>query len=277
MAIEAQRDIHQELKEKYSWVGKVLSRIKYENTEVESLESLIKEVNDQAVSSSTELTILKENLQLLNQSFESSNNVEITPFPKKIRDLSKHFSVHFGESYNNTFPMEYHGMGTRSWASMLTVGAYTKLMVERHEQEAEPFFPILAAEEPEAHLHPNAQKTLYRQLEESKGQVIVSTHSPYLAAMAKQTELRYLKRSSDNGIVVHSLSIEDEEDRRRLQREVIHSRGEILFSKALILCEGETEEQALPMLFEKYFESECFVLGVNVIGVGGSGKNIFHS
>ena len=277
MAIEAQRDIHQELKEKYSWVGKVLSRIKYENTEVESLESLIKEVNDQAVSSSTELTILKENLQLLNQSFESSNNVEITPFPKKIRDLSKHFSVHFGESYNNTFPMEYHGMGTRSWASMLTVGAYTKLMVERHEQEAEPFFPILAAEEPEAHLHPNAQKTLYRQLEESKGQVIVSTHSPYLAAMAKQTELRYLKRSSDNGIVVHSLSIEDEEDRRRLQREVIHSRGEILFSKALILCEGETEEQALPMLFEQYFESDCFGLGVNVIGVGGSGKNIFHS
>jgi putative ATP-dependent endonuclease of OLD family len=271
MAIEAQRDIHQELKEKHSWVGKVLSRIKYENTELEALESLIKEVNDQAVSSSTELTILKENLQRLNKSFESSNNVEITPFPKKIRDLSKHFSVHFGESHDNTFPMEYHGMGTRSWASMLTVGVYTKLREEIHEQEAEPFFPILAAEEPEAHLHPNAQKTLYRQLEESKGQVIVSTHSPYLAAMAKQTELRYLKRS-DNGIVVRRLSIEDEEDRRRLQREVIHSRGEILFSKALILCEGETEEQALPMLFEKYFGSECFVLGVSVIGVGGKGK-----
>jgi putative ATP-dependent endonuclease of OLD family len=271
MAIEAQRDIHQELKEKHSWVGKVLSRIKYENTELEALESLIKEVNDQAVSSSTELTILKENLQRLNKSFESSNKVEITPFPKKIRDLSKHFSVHFGESHDNTFPMEYHGMGTRSWASMLTVGTFTDLMGIRHEKEAEPFFPILAAEEPEAHLHPNAQKTLYRQLEESKGQVIVSTHSPYLAAMAKQTELRYLKRS-DNGIVVRFLSIEDKEERRRLQREVIHSRGEILFSKALILCEGETEEQALPMLFEKYFGSECFVLGVSVIGVGGAGN-----
>lgn len=271
IAVEAQRDIHQELKEKHSWVGKVLSRIKYENTELEALESLIKEVNDQAVSSSTELINLKTNLQRLNKSFESSNNVEITPFPKKIRDLSKHFSVHFGESYDNTFPMEYHGMGTRSWASMLTAGTFRKLMGEIHEQEAKPFFPILAAEEPEAHLHPNAQKTLYRQLEESKGQVIVSTHSPYLAAMAKQTELRYLKRS-DNGIVVRSLSIEDKEERRRLQREVIHSRGEILFSKALILCEGETEEQALPVLFEKYFESECFVLGVSVIGVGGSGK-----
>lgn len=272
IAIEAQRDIHQELKEKYSWIGKVLSNIQYEDTEIAALESLIEGVNSEAVSKSQQLMHLKTNLQSLNRSFEGSNNVEITPFPKKIRDLSKHFSVHFGESTANTFPMEYHGMGTRSWASMLTVGAYTKLMGERHEQEAEPFFPILAAEEPEAHLHPNAQKTLYRQLEESKGQVIVSTHSPYLAAMAKQTELRYLKRSSDNGIVVHSLSIEDKEERRRLQREVIHSRGEILFSKALILCEGETEEQALPVLFEKYFGSECFALGVSVIGVGGSGK-----
>jgi putative ATP-dependent endonuclease of OLD family len=271
MAVEAQRDIHQELKEKYSWVGKVLSRIKYEDPEITALESLIKGVNSEAVSKSQELGTLKTNLQRLNKSFESSNNVEITPFPKKIRDLFKHFSVHFGESPDNTFPMEYHGMGTRSWASMLTVGTFRKLMGEIHEQEAKPFFPILAAEEPEAHLHPNAQKTLYRQLEESKGQVIVSTHSPYLAAMAKQTELRYLKRS-DNGIVVRSLSIEDKEERRRLQREVIHSRGEILFSKALILCEGETEEQALPVLFEKYFESEFFVLGVSVIGVGGSGK-----
>ncbi|MBS9388777.1 MAG: AAA family ATPase [Dolichospermum sp. WA123] len=271
IAIEAQRDIHQELKEKYSWIGKVLSNIQYEDNEIATLESLIEGVNSEAVSKSQELITLKTNLQRLNKSFEGSNNVEITPFPKKIRDLSKHFSVHFGESTANTFPMEYHGMGTRSWASMLTVGTFTDLMGIRHEEEEKPFFPILAAEEPEAHLHPNAQKTLYRQLEESKGQVIVSTHSPYLAAMAKQTELRYLKRS-DNGIVVRFLSIEDKEERRRLQREVIHSRGEILFSKALILCEGETEEQALPMLFEKYFGSECFVLGVSVIGVGGAGN-----
>jgi len=271
IAIEAQRDIHQELKEKYSWIGKVLSNIQYEDNEIAALESLIDGVNSEAVSKSQELITLRTNLQRLDKSFEGSNNVEITPFPKKIRDLSKHFSVHFGESTANTFPMEYHGMGTRSWASMLTVGTFTDLMGIRHEEEKKPFFPILAAEEPEAHLHPNAQKTLYRQLEKSKGQVIVSTHSPYLAAMAKQTELRYLKRS-DNGIVVRFLSIEDKEERRRLQREVIHSRGEILFSKALILCEGETEEQALPMLFEKYFGSECFVLGVSVIGVDGAGN-----
>jgi putative ATP-dependent endonuclease of OLD family len=168
--------------------------------------------------------------------------------------------------------MEYHGMGTRSWASMLTVKAFTDLMAAKHEKEAKPFFPILATEEPEAHLHPNAQKTLYRQLAESKGQVIVSTHSPYLAAMADQSELRYLKKSSDIIVAQHLGPQLETEDRRRLQREVIHSRGEILFSKALVLCEGETEEQVLPILFKKYFGNDAFVLGLNFIGVGGSGK-----
>jgi putative ATP-dependent endonuclease of OLD family len=274
ISIEAQRDIHQELKERSSFIGKVLSSIEdeYNPTEITALESLIKKVNDETVNKSNVLLILKTHLEQLNRSFQGLGSADITPFPKKIRDLSKHFSIHFGESSSGTFSMEYHGMGTRSWASMLTVKVFTDLMAVKHEKEAKPFFPILAAEEPEAHLHPNAQKTLYSQLAESKGQVIVSTHSPYLAAMADQSELRYLKKSSDCIVARHIGLQLGPEDRRRLQREVIHSRGEILFSKALVLCEGETEEQALPILFKKYFGDEAFVLGVNFIGVGGSGK-----
>jgi putative ATP-dependent endonuclease of OLD family len=274
ISIEAQRDIHHELKERSSFIGKVLSSVEdeYNKTDINVLESLIKDVNDKAVNVSNVLQNLKTHLEMLNHSFEGSGSAEITPFPKKIRDLSKHFSIHFGESSNNTFSMEYHGMGTRSWASMLTVKAFTDFMAAKYEKEAKPFYPIIAAEEPEAHLHPNAQKTLYNQLAESKGQIIVSTHSPYLAAMADQSELRYLKKSSDIIVAQHLGLKLGTEDRRRLQREVIHSRGEILFSKALVLCEGETEEQALPTLFQKYFGNEAFVLGINFIGVGGNGK-----
>ena len=272
ISIEAQRDIHQELKEKSSYVGKVLSSVEYNQSDVKELESLIKEVNEEAVNKSTVLQGLKTHLDNLNQSFQGSGSAEITPFPKKIRDLSKNFSIHFGESSGNSFPMEYHGMGTRSWASMLAVKAFIDSRVAKHEKEVEPYFPIIATEEPEAHLHPNAQKTIYHQIAKSKGQVIMSTHSPYLAAMADQSELRYLKKIS-NGIVAQCLNIQlGDEERRRIQREVIHSRGEILFSKALVLCEGETEEQALPLLFNKYFDNEAFVLGVSFVGVGGSGK-----
>jgi putative ATP-dependent endonuclease of the OLD family len=271
ISIEAQRDIHQELREKTSFVGKVLSSIDYDKNDIVMLEKMVADINGEAVAKSEHLKSLKAHLEQLNQSFHGSGQAEINPFPKKIRDLSKQFTIHFGGKENNSFSMEYHGMGTRSWASMLTVKAFTNMMVKKHKAEAEPFFPIIAAEEPEAHLHPNAQRTLYRQLVESEGQVIISTHSSYLAALADQSELRALSVTS-NGVIVNQLSTDlDPEDKRKLQREILHSRGELLFSRAIVLSEGETEEQALPQLFAKYFGDDSFSLGINFIGVNGSG------
>jgi putative ATP-dependent endonuclease of OLD family len=275
ISIEAQRDIHQELKERSSFIRKVLSNVEYNPSEITALELLIKKVNDEAVNKSSVLQSLKTNLEQLNYSFQGSGSAEITPFPKKIRDLSKHFSIHFGESPSNAFSMEYHGMGTRSWASMLTVKAFTDLMAAKHEKEVKPFFPILAAEEPEAHLHPNAQKTLYRQLAKSKGQVIVSTHSPYLVAMADVIHIRSLRKES-TGIVVNKLlyNISDE-DKKILAREITIKRGEILFSRALLLCEGITEEQVLPAMFEVYIDKSLYDLGISCISVGGKNYSPF--
>lgn len=271
ISIDAQRDIHQELREKSSFVGKVLSSVEYDKADITKLEELVKAVNDEAVAKSEPLQGLKDHLEQLNQSFQGSGEAEITPFPKKIRDLSKQFTVHFGDQANNSFSMEYHGMGTRSWASMLTVKAFVELMGKNHQEEEKPFFPVIAAEEPEAHLHPNAQRTLYKQLVASNGQIIISTHSPYLAALANQSELRALSIAS-SGVCVNQLNVDlDPEDQRKLQREVIHSRGELLFSKAIVLSEGETEEQSLPQLFTKYFGDNAFSMGINFIGVSGSG------
>ena len=275
ISIEAQRDIHQELKDKSSFVGKVLSSVEYNQSDVNELELLIKGINEEAVKKSTELQGLKTHLDNLNQSFQGAGSAEITPFPKKIRDLSKNFSIHFGESSGNSFSMEYHGMGTRSWASMLTVKAFTDLMVAKHEKEVEPFFPIIATEEPEAHLHPNAQKTIYHQLVDSKGQVIISTHSPYLAAMTDVSYIRSLRRES-TGIVANMLTHKiSGEDKKILAREITIKRGEILFSRALVLCEGITEEQVLPAMFEMYSGKSLYSLGICCISVGGKNYSPF--
>lgn len=271
ISIDAQRDIHNELKEKSSFVGRVLSSVEYDDKDVAELERMVAEVNKEAIDKSEPLKRLKNHLDSMNQSFEGSGKTELSPFPKKIRDLSKRFSVNFGESDKSSFSMEYHGMGTRSWASMLTVKAFTELLAKNHEEEAEPFFPIMAAEEPEAHLHPNAQRTLYRQLIDVPGQVIISTHSPYIAGLAELHEVRCLSKPG-NSVQVNKLrnNFEDD-DLRKLKREVVHSRGELLFSKAIVLSEGETEEQALPELFESYTGKHPFSLGINFVGVNGSG------
>ncbi len=271
ISIDAQRDIHQELKDKSSFVGKVLSSIKYDESDVQKLEAMIALVNQMAVKKSEPLKRLKKQLDTLNKSFVGTGQAELMPFPKKIRDLSKRFSVNYGETGNSSFSMEYHGMGTRSWASMLTVKAFIDLMDSKHEEEAIPFFPILTVEEPEAHLHPNAQRTLYKQLEDTNGQVIISTHSPYLAAMSSLKDLRGLIKNTHGVRTTSHMSGLGKEDINIIQREIMRFRGEILFAKALILFEGVTEEQLVPAMFERYYGKSAFSIGVNCISV--SGKN----
>jgi len=200
----------------------------------------------------------------LNQSIGGTGSAEVTPFPKKIRDLSKNFSVHFGETNTNSFSMEYHGMGTRSWAAMLTIKSFIGILTERHAKESESLHPILAAEEPEAHLHPNAQKTLFRQLTDINGQLILSTHSPFLAAMADLYQIRSLVKT-DTGVVAHQIShVMSNEDKKVIAREVLAKRGELLFAKCILLCEGVTEEQVLPAMFAVYLKASPWDIGFHV-------------
>lgn len=269
ISIDAQRDIHHELNEKTSFIGKVLSQVKYEKKDVEELEAMIADINRQAVEKSEPLASLKSHLKSLNDSFGGDGGAEVTPFPKKLRDLSKNFSVHFGDSSKGSFSMEYHGMGTRSWASMLAVKAFTDLMGDLHDKEEEPFHPIVAAEEPEAHLHPNAQRSLFSQLSNAHGQSIISTHSPYLAAMCELPNLRSLSsRKGHTQCFCLGDSFKTEE-LKTLHREVLRNKGELLFSKAIILFEGQTEEQVVPAFFERWFGATAFSKGVNLVSVNG--------
>ncbi len=276
ITVNAQRDIHQELRDRTSFVGKILSRVKYDASDVSQLESMITKINQKAVVASKPLTGLKSQLDNLNQSFEGSGYAELAPYPKKIRDIAKRFSIHFGESDQSSFSMEYHGMGTRSWASMLTVKAFVELMADNHEQEAKPFFPIIAVEEPESHLHPNAQRTLYQQMRKNPPrQTIISTHSPYLPAISSLHEIRMLKRTDGQVQATSFLSNLNCAEKKRLHREIMRFRGEMLFSRALILVEGPTEENLVPAMYELYHNYTIFEKGINCISVGGKNYRPF--
>lgn len=262
--INAQRDILEDIKSKTSFLGKLLSQIEFEAADRQELENLIESLNEKTISKSPILARIKTSLSELENTLDSSEDtIELTPFTKKIRDINKNISIHL-KNGNDSFPMEYQGMGTRSWSSLLTLKSFIDVANDKQEI----YYPIVAVEEPEAHLHPNAQKHLYSQINEIIGQKIISTHSPYVAGVAEIVEVRSFYKNGDLKCGKIDANI-NSENIRKIKRQVINTRGEIYFSKLLILFEGETEEQALPILFKSYLGYESYEKGVNFIGVGG--------
>ena len=275
--MDAQRDIIEDIKIKSSYLGRMISKIEYKQEDIARIEEQIKELNDTAVNSSDILKNIKKTLKELDTAMNtSSEGVEITPFTKKIRDLSKGLSIYYSDR-EDSFSMEYHGMGTRSWSSLLTLKSFITLLFKKSKgnelEDKKAFFPILAIEEPEAHLHPNAQKKLYNQINEIVGQKIISTHSPYIAASAELNQIRNFYKSSNN-VSCGSINIDllNSEDERKIKRQVINTRGELFFSKAIVFFEGETEEQALPIFAQKHFGHTATEMAIDFIGVGGFGN-----
>ena len=269
----AQRDILKDMKVRNSYLGKMISKIKYSKDDVEKIEKQIQELNEQAVRSSDILLNIKTTLKELDTAMDSSSEgVEITPFTKKIRDMNKGLSIYYSDK-KESFPMEYHGMGTRSWSSLLTLKSFINLLNENAKKEQTPFFPILAIEEPEAHLHPNAQKKLYSQIAGIAGQKIISTHSPHIGASAELNSIRNFYKNNET-VACGEINTNEllPEDIRKIKRQVINTRGELFFSKAIVYFEGETEEQALPIFAEHYFGKNPVELGIDFIGIGGFGN-----
>lgn len=267
--LEANRDILEDIKSKTSYLGRILSSLEFSLESKQKIEALISELNSTTIESSDVLTELETTLKELDTAMDNTNNtVQLTPFTKKVRDLNKGIRINYSE-----FSMDYHGMGTRSWSSLLVLKSFLNLNNKIYENNEKPYYPILAIEEPESHLHPNAQKKLYSQIAEIVGQKIISTHSNYIAANAEIPEIRSITKNKEVIKIGRIFKNDFEtEELRQIQRQVVNTRGEMYFSKLAILFEGETEEQVLPLLVKKYFNVDYISLGINFIGVGGYTK-----
>lgn len=267
--LDANRDILEDLKSKTSFLGKILSSINYNNEDKKTIEDLVKELNKETIDRSDVLTGLHSILEELDTAMDNPNNtVDITPFTKKLRDLNKGVKINYSQ-----FSMEYHGMGTRSWSSLLILKAFILQNMNLADASQVAYYPIIAIEEPESHLHPNAQKKLYTQIVNIIGQKIVATHSSYIAGSAQLKEIRSIIKNTNSTTIgkIEETNLSSEEI-RKINRQVINTRGELYFSKVIILCEGETEEQALPLLLKKYFNKSTIELGIDIVGIDGGGN-----
>jgi putative ATP-dependent endonuclease of the OLD family len=270
--IDAKRDLDDDLRTRGSFWRRLTDDLGLSDEDIEKLENTLTEVNRTLVDKSKVLQHLRDNLVELRRviAFEKAG-IEIAPVPRHLRDLSRGVDVSLNSGGASAFPLTRHGMGTRSLASLLVFRAFASWRRERAEEGGDDVHTLLALEEPEAHLHPHAQKALFTQIRDIPGQRIVSTHSPYFVAQSRLEDLRLLaKTTSHTSVARLDLTKLNADERRKLEREVMASRGDLLFSSAIILFEGETEEQALPIYAESYWGTTAHEKGFSFIGCGGA-------
>lgn len=270
--IDAKRDLEDDLRRQGSFWRRMTDDLGLTDGDVEAFESALSGLNQEIVSKSEILKHLKENLSDIQSVVAAEGaGIDISPVARKLRDLSKGVDVTFSAADSQPFPLARHGMGTRSLASLLVFRAFAAWKGMQADAAGDHIHSLLALEEPEAHLHPQAQRSFFSQVKSIPGQRIVSTHSPYFAGQAGLSDLRlFIRRGGETVVSKVDLSGLNADDKRRLRHGVVNTRGDLLFSRAVVFFEGETEEQSLPVFAEAYWRASVHQLGFSFVRVGGA-------
>ncbi|HEY6019133.1 MAG TPA: AAA family ATPase [Candidatus Paceibacterota bacterium] len=270
--IDAKRDLEDDIRKQGSFWRRMTEDLGLTAADVETFEKALSELNHDLVGKSGILKHLKENLEDISPVVSAEGGgIDISPVARKLRDLSKGVDVSFTATGAQSFPLARHGMGTRSLASLLVFRAFASWKAKQAADAGDHVHSILALEEPEAHLHPQAQRSFFSQVKSIPGQRVVSTHSPYFAGQAGLADLRlFNRRNGETAVTRLDVSELDKDDQRKLRHGVVGTRGDLLFSRAVVFFEGETEEQALPVLAEAYWGCSIHELGFSFVRVGGN-------
>ncbi len=273
--MDAKRDIDEDLKKQSSFWRKMTRDLIIEPAERAELEKVLTDLNLEMVEKSEVLKHIKTHIDELKYFISTdTDGVNIAPVPRTLRDIAKGIDINFTTKGAQTFPLSRHGMGTRSLAAILVFRAYMTWKIK--QIGSDDMHSMLALEEPESHLHPQAQRALIDDMEKIPGQVMISTHSPYISS---KTSIEHIRCFFKDGAESFVSSIPSDElnpkEMEQLNRRILNTRGDMLFARALVFFEGETEEFALPIFAEAYFGKNVNHFGLSFVPVDGDNYKPF--
>lgn len=146
-------------------------------------------------------------------------------------------------------------------------------------------FPILAIEEPEAHLHPTMQfqfiKFLKKNISENKvKQVFITSHSTHITSSTQLDDIICLYKENGRSEVGYPgrvfFDIESDESKKDkpdskkyVQRFLDATKSNMLFAEKVIFVEGIAEQLLMP-IFADYIGKSLEDNHISVINIGGS-------
>lgn len=241
------RDAAREFRARSQFWAPFVRALDFGEEERAELEDALSELNKKVLEKHSAFDSVKNRLKKTADFLPlgETDPVSIEAVPSKVFDILSRTQINLASKTGARIPIVRHGSGTQSLAVICLFDAFLNSQLK--DAYGEHSEPLLALEEPEAHLHPSAINAVVGMLRDIPGQKLVSTHSGDLLAGVSLKNVRRLRRSGGK-ISVHRIdeSALEPEDIEKLDYQVRTTRGGLLFSRCWLLVEGETEAVLLP-------------------------------
>ncbi len=249
--LSALRDASQEFGQRGQFWSGFLKSIQLPDKQREEIEKMLQDVNASVIGANAGLTEVTSKIAEAGKlvPLDSADPVVLEAIPTRIFDMVGKIQVHLKSNQGAKLPLHRHGEGTQSLAVLMLFQAFVAAnLAETYALEST---PILALEEPEAHLHPSATRSLGSFLKMLTGQILVSSHSGDLVSRVPIITLRRLyKRNGETKVGRVESGLLTGRELQAIDYSVRLDRGHYLFSRCWLLVEGESDFHIMPLLFE---------------------------
>lgn len=241
--LSALRDAGKEFSKTSQFWSPFVKNSQIDEVKKAEIEEQLQAINDQIIEAHGTFKGVREHLSKVQElvSLGKKDVVSVDAIPARIFDMLNRTQVSIASATGARLPIGRHGEGTQSLTVLMLFDAFLKSELAR-KQGVKESKPIVALEEPEAHLHPNAVRALWKTIRDIDGQKLIATHSGDLISEVDMGSIRRLYRSKGEirvGQIPPTL-LRDRE-RQKFDFLVKRTRGELFFARCWLLGEGETE------------------------------------
>lgn len=277
---DAFRDILRELRNRRGFWGRLVDSILLDPNTAAAVDVAIRDINTTILSATPRLAEIRDRFREVGRIVPTApppDDVIVNPVPVDPSMILRNLEVFLRTlGAPRGFALDRHGEGTRSIAYLVIFRAFVELLAREENNNAEAE-PILGIEEPEVHLHPHARRAVATMVAGLGRQTFMTTHSTAVTRQISVHQVTLLRRVGP-GCVASQIPSQSPanpaqpffEPRERSVLEGLLRAGaaEVVFARAVILFEGESELRAVP-IFARAIGIDLNLHGISLVPVNG--------